>query len=191
MMRAALLLVLAATSRLASAALTTIDRELIFQPPDNYTDPRTLYARTVELCDGRLLATWENYSPEPPPVYFPIYESADGGRSWAEIARVEDQVNGWGLRYQPFLYELPRAIGGYPKGTVLLAGNSIPTDLSLTQIDLYASRDGGRTWKFVSHIAAGGEAVPDNGKTASRFKETVFEYFGFIVRRQLLTPKLV
>ncbi|KAH8648389.1 glycoside hydrolase family 93 protein [Xylariales sp. PMI_506] len=164
MLPSAALLALVAASRVASA-LRTIDQELIFQPPSNYTDPQVLYARTVELSDGRLLATWENYSPEPPPVYFPIYESLDDGRTWAEISKVTDQVNGWGLRYQPFLYELPRAFGGFPKGTVLLAGNSIPTNLSNTQIDLYASTDKGHSWKFVSHVAAGGEAVPDNGLT--------------------------
>ena len=54
-----------------------------------------------------------------------------------------DQVNGWGLRYQPFLYELAEPIGGYEAGTILLAGNSIPDDLSQTQIDLYASTDKG------------------------------------------------
>ena len=74
-------------------------------------------------------------------------------------------MNGWGLRYQPFLYRLPHPIDGYNKGTILCAGNSIPTNLSNTQIDLYASRGNGYTWEFVSHIAAGGEAVPNDGLT--------------------------
>lgn len=76
-----------------------------------------------------------------------------------------DTVNGVGLRYQPFLYELPSAIGGFAKGTILCAGSSIPEDLSFTQIDLYASTDKGATWKFISHIARGGEALPNNGLT--------------------------
>lgn len=141
--------------------------KILYVPPSDYTDPRVLYARTVELdfSDNTLLATWENYSPEPPPVYFPIYRSTDHGTSWTHISNVTDQVNGWGLRYQPFLYELPEDFAGFEKGTVLLAGNSIPTDLSLTQIDLYASKDRGETWEFVSHVAAGGEALPDNGLT--------------------------
>jgi len=69
------------------------------------------------------------------------------------------------LRYQPFLYRLPRSIGDYDKGTILCAGNSIPTNLSNTQIDLYASKDNGYNREFVSHVAAGGEAIPDNGLT--------------------------
>jgi len=138
---------------------------VVFTPPSNYTDPRVLYARTAQLANGDILATWENYSPEPPPVWFPIYRSSDGGYTWKEISRVQDQVQKWGLRYQPFLYVLPEPLGDFPAGTVLISGSSIPTDLSKTQIELYASRDSGVTWQFVSHIAAGGRAVPNNGLT--------------------------
>lgn len=137
----------------------------VFSPPANYTTPKVLYARTVELADGTLLATWENYSPEPPMVYYPIFQSKDAGTTWSEISRVEDQVNGWGMRYQPFLYIAPAEIGGYPIGTIFCAGNSIPTNLSSTRIDLYASVDSGYTWDFVSHVAVGGEAIPDDGLT--------------------------
>ncbi|KAJ2905987.1 hypothetical protein MKZ38_003470 [Zalerion maritima] len=146
---------------------TTASDKTIFSPPTdaNWTNPRVLYARAIELSSGALLATWENYSPEPPLVHFPIYQSLDGGLTWSEIGQVHDTQNGWGLRYQPFLYELPQRIANYPKGTVLLAGNSIPTDLSLTKIDIYASRDGGFTWEFVSNVASGGEALPINGLT--------------------------
>ncbi|KAF9078796.1 BNR/Asp-box repeat protein [Rhodocollybia butyracea] len=150
------------------AADKLINNVTIFDPPSFYSIPRTLYARTVLLeTDGDeknvLLATWENYSPEPP--YFPIHRSTDGGSTWEEISRVTDQVNGWGLRYQPFLYELPSAFAGFAAGTILCAGNSIPADLSATQIDLYASTDKGLTWSFVSHIASGGVAEPINGDT--------------------------
>lgn len=143
----------------------TFSEVTIFTPPSNYTDPQTLYARTVELADGVLLATWENYSPEPPLVYFPIYKSIDGGETWTHISNVTDQHNGWGLRYQPYLYLLPEPIANYEAGTIFLSGNSIPTNLSQTQIDLYASTDGGVTWEFVSSIASGGEAEPTNGLT--------------------------
>lgn len=144
---------------------TFFNNRVIFTPPANYTDPRVLYARTVELTDGTLLATWENYSPEPPLVYLPIFRSLDRGASWKPFSEIHDQVNNWGLRYQPFLYELPRAFGGFPAGTVLAAANSIPTDLSKSKIDVYASTDKGLTWKFVSSVASGGKAVPNNGET--------------------------
>ncbi|KAL1875333.1 hypothetical protein VTK73DRAFT_10117 [Phialemonium thermophilum] len=169
-----------ATASVCGPPVETVANKVIFTPPTNYTDPRVLYARTVELRDGTLLATWENYSPEPPPVYFPIFQSRDSGRTWTEIAHITDQVNGWGLRYQPFLYELPRDFAGYPAGTVLAAGNSIPTDLSKTQIDVYASKDKGYTWSFVSHVAAGGVAEPNNGETP------VWEPFLLLYKDQLV-----
>lgn len=137
----------------------------IFQAPTNYTVPGVLYARTLQLEDGSILATWENYSPEPPIVYFPIYKSTDYGQTWFEISKVTDQVLGIGLRYQPTLYVLPKKWAGFKKGTIFLSGSAIPTDLSTTQLELYASRDQGYTWEFVSHIAAGGVAIPNNGET--------------------------
>jgi hypothetical protein len=113
----------------------------IYSPPSSYKIPRVLYARTLLTSDETLLATWEDYGPEPP--YFPIYESKDEGRTWSEIGRVKDQKFGWGLRYQPFLYELPEEYGGFPAGTILCAGSAIPADLSVTQLELYASSDKG------------------------------------------------
>ncbi|KAJ5978947.1 hypothetical protein N7501_002289 [Penicillium viridicatum] len=144
---------------------TSLTSVTIFSPPSDYIVPRTLYPRNEQLPNGDLLATWENYSPEPPAVYFPIYRSKDYGKTWKEISKVHDTANGYGLRYQPFLYSLPERVGSFEKGTLLLAGSSIPTDLSSTHIDLYASQDDGVNWKFVSHIAAGGEALPNNGLT--------------------------
>lgn len=129
----------------------------VFDPPSNYTVPRTLYARVMHLdCDGSntLLATWENYLPTdnasapcpdncPINPYIPIYQSTDGGETWTERAKVYDTQNGWGLRYQPYLYEMTEPLGNYSAGTLLLAANSIPSDLSLTKLDVYASTDKG------------------------------------------------
>ncbi|KXJ96653.1 hypothetical protein Micbo1qcDRAFT_210893 [Microdochium bolleyi] len=154
-----------AAALLAGSSASTLDSLTVFTPPDNYTDPRVLYARAAQLPNNDLLLTWENYSPEPPPVYFPVYRSQDAGRTWRELSRVQDKGFGFGLRYQPSMYVLPERIGKFPKGTLLLAGSSIPTDLSSTQLDLYASADSGATWEFVSHVAAGGRAVPNNGLT--------------------------
>jgi hypothetical protein len=87
------------------------------------------------------LTTWENYTPDKP--YFPIYRSKDHGATWTEISRVQDQVNGWGMRYQPVMMELQADFAQWKAGTILLAGNSIPQDLSKTQLDLYVSTDKG------------------------------------------------
>ena len=134
----------------------------VFDPPDNYTVPRTLYARVRKLsCDGdnTLLATWENYLPTenntaacpsncPLNPYIPIWESTDLGETWSERSRVYDAQNGWGLRYQPDLYEMTEEIGNYSAGTLLMAANSIPADLSETKIDVYASTDKGYVFPY-------------------------------------------
>ncbi|KAI1388520.1 glycoside hydrolase family 93 protein [Hypoxylon trugodes] len=159
---------LATFARPRTSSIKELSRVVVYTPPSTYTDPRVLYARTAQLPNDDILATWENYSPEPPPVYFrtlTIYRSSDKGATWTKISQVEDQGYGYGLRYQPFLYVLPEDFAGYKKGDVLLAGSSIPTDLSKTQLDIYASSDSGKTWKFLSHVAAGGEARPNNGLT--------------------------
>ncbi|KAG9228269.1 Sialidase [Amylocarpus encephaloides] len=149
----------------AGPVVVPVTFKTIYTPPSTYNTPKTLYGRTVQLADGTLLATWENYSKEPPKVYFPIYKSVDKGATWSSFSTIQDTVNGWGLRYQPDLYLLPQAIGNLPAGTILCAGNSIPTDLSKTKIDLYASKDNGLTWSFISSIATGGRADPTNGQT--------------------------
>ncbi|KKY17285.1 putative bnr asp-box repeat domain protein [Diplodia seriata] len=161
-MRFSLALGAAALSHLAQA----LDHVTIFTPPSDYIVPRTLYARTLYLeQEDALLATWENYSPEPPLVWYPIYRSDDQGESWYELSKVNDTVNNWGNRYQPFLYELKAAYGDYEAGTLLLAGNALPTDLNFTKIDIYASKDRGVTWEFVSSVANGGRGLPNNGET--------------------------
>lgn len=152
----------------------------IFTPPPDYTQPGTLYARTARLSDGTILSTWENYSPDTSHVSFPIYSSPDNGQTWSPIGQVDDTVNGWGLRYQPFLYELPVPIGAYPAGTVLCAGNSIPSNIASTQLDLYASTDGGRTWTFASHIATG------NGGPTGAANANVWEPFLMVYDNELV-----
>ncbi|KAI5285659.1 hypothetical protein KEM52_002343, partial [Ascosphaera acerosa] len=149
-----------------AAAVDTVKHQTIFTPDrETFNDPQTLYARAFELDDGSLLATWENYSPQNPLVYYPIYRSTDHGKTWSHFSNMTDQVNGWGMRYQPQLYQLSRRVGKWPKGTVLCAGNSLPMDLSQTRIDIYASTDMGKSWEFASHIAHGGVGLPNNGET--------------------------
>jgi hypothetical protein len=86
---------------------------------------------------------------------------------------VTDQINDWGLRYQPFLYELPQAIVKVPAGTVLLAGNKlksiymqVQTKGNLFIIMLFVGLLGTRSEKpgSSSHIAHGGRAIPNSEK---------------------------
>ncbi len=64
------------------------------------------------------------------------------------------------MRYQPQIFELPQAVGDLPAGTILCAGSSIPKDFSSTELLLFVSRDGGKTWQYRSSIVRGGGIGP-------------------------------
>ncbi|HEX6525627.1 MAG TPA: sialidase family protein [Streptosporangiaceae bacterium] len=124
------------------------------------------YARAVRLSEplpGRsrtLLATFQQFGR----AGFPIFRSDDDGRTWQQQSNVPATSEAAGVWLQPFLYELPRAFPGLPKGALLCAGNSLG-DFSSTKIVLYASTDRGLTWQFLSTVAEGGPPVPENGFT--------------------------
>jgi hypothetical protein len=133
-----------------------------------YNDPNTrvYYPRIMEIRhsdtdNGALLATCEEYK-RPTPVH-PIYKSTDKGRTWTKIGEVQDTQHGWGMRYQPMLFELPQDVADVPKGTILCAGSAIPDDMSQTSLELYRSDDGGATWTYMSTVVQGGRASP-NGR---------------------------
>ncbi|MFF8970296.1 RICIN domain-containing protein [Streptomyces sp. NPDC014995] len=142
--------------------------QTLYTPPADAPAPGSLYPRGLRLryngsANGTLLATFEQYTNGTP--VFPIYRSTDNGTSWTRISEVADTQNGWGMRWQPELFELPRAMGGFPAGTILAAGDSVPADRGGSKIDLYASTDRGQTWSFVTNIATGGRAISSNGYT--------------------------
>ena len=149
--------------RPAPAHAETFGASTMYTPPSSAPTPKVLYPRAITLQNGDLLASFEQYTTGRPVL--PIFRSTDRGRTWTQISSVQDTINGWGLRYQPQLFQLTAALGSYPSGTILAAGNSIPDDLSQTKLDVYASLDGGLTWRFASSIARGGAAYPDNGLT--------------------------
>ncbi|WP_037672611.1 RICIN domain-containing protein [Streptomyces griseus] len=165
------LIVAAATMMLPAAGRAqALSRpsQTMYTPPAGAPSPGSLYPRVLRLqhngsANSTLLATFEQYTSGTP--VFPIYRSTDNGNSWSKLSDVADTQNGWGMRWQPELFELPTAIGDFPAGTILAAGDSVPSDRSATKIDLYASTDRGQTWSFVSNIATGGSAFDTNGQT--------------------------
>lgn len=138
---------------------------ILFAPREKEVSNPTgcMYPRVIELrhSENELLATFENYSKKEPP-FAPIYKSTDGGYTWKLFSKVEDTVNGYGMRYQPTLCELDEKCGDLDKGTLLFAGNSIPKDMTSTEILLYISRDKGKTWQARSTVAKGGAPVEQN-----------------------------
>ena len=165
------LLVAVATLTLPAAGRAAAESrpsQTLYTPPADAPSPGTFYPRAMRLqhngaANGTILATFEQYTNGIP--VFPIYRSTDNGTSWTKISEVADTQNGWGMRWEPELFELPRAMGGFPAGTILAAGDSVPADRGGTKIDLYASTDRGQSWTFVTNIATGGEAISSNGHT--------------------------
>jgi hypothetical protein len=93
----------------------------------------------------------------------PLYESLDGGAHWRFLSNVTDQAHGndphWQLRWQPHLSELARPSADLPAGTLLLAANATGNDASgrlvAEDLQLYASTDGGRHWRYRGSIIKG------------------------------------
>ncbi len=119
------------------------------------------YARAVRLGESStLLATFQQFGAPG----FPIFRSDDDGHTWYRQGNVPSTGDATGVWLQPFLYELPEAFAGLPRGALLCAGNSLG-NFSSTKIELYASLDGGVTWDFLSTVAQGGPPIPENGNT--------------------------
>jgi hypothetical protein len=168
---AALLCALAAAlGCIPSAQAETSGVQTVFTPTSGagFVDPGVMYARAVTLhhngdANGTILTTFETYTNSTP--YFPVYKSTDGGASWTYLSRVDDTVNGYGMRWNPQIYELPAALGNLPAGTLLEAGLSVPANRSSTEILMYDSTDQGRSWHFLSSVAKGGAAFTADPNT--------------------------
>jgi hypothetical protein len=139
--------------------------------PDDGTGPT--YARAVRLSTVKpgqprpLLATYQSFATSS----FPLYRSDDDGHTWVQQGSIIGADAPAGIYLQPYLYELPRAFGGLPKGTLLFSCNYWPFDFTKpfpfasTNIQLYASTDAGLTWELVSTVAQGGPPDTTNGAT--------------------------
>jgi hypothetical protein len=111
-------------------------------------------------ANGRMLMVFERDGM----AGIPLYESLDGGAHWRFMSNVTDQAHGgdprWQLRWQPHLSELARPSADLPAGTLLLAANATGDDASgrlvAEDLQLYASTDGGRHWRYRGSIVEGG-----------------------------------
>ncbi|MGW8378270.1 exo-alpha-sialidase [Streptomyces sp. ODS28] len=121
-------------------------------------DGTALYPRAIRLAhngaaNGRVLASVVTFSGKD--GLGAIHESTDQGASFREVGIVRDPqaAAGKGLCCAT-LYELPRAIGPLPAGTLLWAasvGQDTP-DRRMT-LRVFKSNDVGRTWSYLSTIA--------------------------------------
>lgn len=128
------------------------------------------YPRAIEAGGGAILAS----------VVAPqasgrlggtILESSDDGVGFEVVGQVGDDRAGGGLCCAT-LYRLPRALGDLPAGSILWAasvGGDAP-DAPMS-IPLYASRDGGRSWSFLSDVVVAGVPRAQGGLWEPEFAQ--------------------
>ncbi|WAL69027.1 sialidase family protein [Amycolatopsis cynarae] len=101
------------------------------------------------VYQGRIVAAVNSWDARGP--YAPIFESTDEGRSFHRIGEVRDPEGARG-ECCGSLYELPRRVGNLRAGTLLWAASYGQGGGSQRRvaIRIWASRDGGRHWSFLS-----------------------------------------
>jgi hypothetical protein len=132
------------------------------------------YPRVIQLKvgpqKGTLLATFARRGP------LMIFRSTDNGDSWQQFSEVPM------LAGQPCLYELPVKMGEFPAGTIMACGGGMPAKApGQRSLDVAVSRDGGKTWAYLSTIVTGGTGRYDPMDRAglSRDQAPVFEPYLF------------
>jgi hypothetical protein len=150
--------------------------------------------------NGRILIAFEENGMEG----IPIYESADEGATWRLLTHATDTArkeNGnCNLHWQPHLTEVPRLVGSLAPGTILLSASSVCNDergrMAQMQLQLYASVDAGRTWRFRGAVADGTAQLPvwepnlqilDDGSLATYYSSEAHKIDGY---NQLLCHKV-
>ena len=135
-------------------------------------DPGASYPRVIQLKTGAnkgtLLATYAHRGS------LPIWRSTDNGETWSLYSEVP-QLNG-----EPCLYELPSQMGEFPAGTVMACGGGTTHNSPGTRsLDVTVSRDGGKSWTWLSTIATGGTAPynPSSRAGLSRDQSPIWEPF--------------
>ncbi|GAA1617897.1 hypothetical protein GCM10009744_00580 [Kribbella alba] len=116
-----------------------------------------LYPRAVRLehsgaANGRVVASVVTFVGNADGVGA-IYESTNGGVSFAQVGTVADPAasGGKGLCCAT-LFELPQQVGSMPAGTLLWAA-SVGQDARPMSLRIWKSNDVGRTWSYLSNCA--------------------------------------
>ncbi|MFD5385744.1 family 16 glycoside hydrolase [Streptomyces sp. NPDC127074] len=126
------------------------------------------YSRIIRLqhsgaANGTLIGTFEHASKDGTASDFVIRTSKDDGRTWRTLTTLNDPLEGENHPsdqfWQPFLFELPKKMGEFPAGTLLLAGNIAPSEKVRTDFVLWRSTDHGAHWTFQSILQTGGGSV--------------------------------
>jgi hypothetical protein len=159
-----------------AAPVTTGNGVVVYSPSGSnvFDSAGTTYAKIICLkhngsSNGTLLVTYDQLVWVNGVQVYPIYKSTDSGATWTHVTDVVPSNDFSTLikTSQPFLYEVPQACGNLAAGTILLAGNIMPSDKSSTRIVIYKSTNQGSTWSLLSTVDTGGPAVYDPSTTST------------------------
>lgn len=156
-----------AARRLAVGAVFVLVATFVAVPASAQSGARELgvgsamYPRLIRLqhsgwwYDGRILASLVAFSGG---THAEILESTDDGTSFHRVGQVTDPAASSGACCGT-LYELPARLGALPAGTVLWAGSfgmgngRDGEGAGARSIRVWASRDHGRSWRYLSECA--------------------------------------
>lgn len=158
-----------------AAAVTTGNGSLVYSPSagSSFDPAGTTYAKVIVLkhgsANGRIVVTYDQLVLVNGKQVYPIYTSSDSGSTWTHLTDVvpANDFSSLTLTSQPFLYEVPQTVGSLSAGTLLLAGNIMPSDKSSTRIVIYKSTDYGASWSLLSTVDTGGPATYDPSPTST------------------------
>lgn len=133
----------------------------VFYPSDEVWVNGSEYPTIICLShnednNGKLLSTFEVF--DKGNTKFRIMESDDKGNSWKEISIVTETLNPeLQAAWEPCLFELPKDIGNFKEGTIILGEISLDDGCkSKTQLSIFASTDCGKSWKEISIVDEAG-----------------------------------
>ena len=142
----------------SAAGIDTFTNATVYQPLNNRSS--VSYSRTETLPGNVLLAAWNDFGSSNGTMA--VYQSKDNGQTWHPWGSCKSENPGRRLA-QPHMLYLDEPFGDVERGVLLLSVNAV--DNRSTNIEVYASRDQGRSFKFVSRVAEGGRANTTNGAT--------------------------
>jgi hypothetical protein len=137
-------------------------------PPPPHTQPTALpvtdgfYPRVIQRAAGGIVASVVRALPSGHGGAT-IFASDDEGLSFHEIGAVNDPRTSVGVCCGT-LFELPRAVGAMPAGTLLYSASiGGDTPAQPMALPIWKSADGGRTWTFLANIAVASKPRRNGG----------------------------
>ncbi|HZX08837.1 sialidase family protein [Kribbella sp.] len=148
-MKRLLLALLVIASALTATPAQAATGQLLYDGTGLY--PRAIRLEHSGAANGRILASIVTFSGND--GLGAIYESTNNGSSFTQVGTVADPqaAAGKGLCCAT-LFELPRAVGGLPAGTLLWAA-SVGASARPMSLRIWRSNDVGRTWSYLSSCA--------------------------------------